>query len=176
MPTAETLGEVIVDHQNGKPIRLKDVATVVDGPEIKVGDCVVMGRPGCLMTMSSQYGANTEEVTKALEEVLKREEETFKGFGIDYFGGLHRPASFIEVSIANILHSLYLGGVLVAAGLIMLVLPGPGILVIAVGFAVLGTEYAWAAAALERTKRAAEQAGRVAKAGVSRAARSTWSD
>src|SRR5881394_2364528 len=67
------------------------------------------------------------------------------------------------------------GGALVAAGLIMLVHPGPGILVIAVGFAVLGTEYAWAAAALERTKRTAEQAGRVAKSGVSRAARSTWS-
>ena len=67
------------------------------------------------------------------------------------------------------------GGVLVAAGLIMLVLPGPGILVIAVGFAVLGTEYAWAAAALERTKRAAEQAGRMARSGMSRAARSTWS-
>lgn len=55
------------------------------------------------------------------------------------------------------------GGALVLAGLAMLVLPGPGILVVAAGFAVLGTEYAWAAAALERTKRRAEQAGRTAK-------------
>ena len=58
------------------------------------------------------------------------------------------------------------GGALVAAGLAMLVLPGPGILVVAVGFAVLGTEYAWAAAALERTKRTAEQAGRLTKGAV----------
>ncbi|MEX2293080.1 MAG: PGPGW domain-containing protein, partial [Acidimicrobiales bacterium] len=50
------------------------------------------------------------------------------------------------------------GAVFVAAGLAMLVLPGPGILVVALGFAVLGTEYAWAAAALERTKRLAAQA------------------
>jgi uncharacterized protein (TIGR02611 family) len=50
------------------------------------------------------------------------------------------------------------GGVLVLGGLAMLVLPGPGILVVALGFAVLGTEYAWAAAALERTKRTAAQA------------------
>jgi hypothetical protein len=54
------------------------------------------------------------------------------------------------------------GGAFVLAGLAMLVLPGPGILVIALGFAVLGTEYAWAAAALERTKRVAAQAGRIA--------------
>jgi uncharacterized protein (TIGR02611 family) len=55
------------------------------------------------------------------------------------------------------------GAALVAAGLAMLVLPGPGILVVALGFAILGTEYAWAASALERTKRTAERAGRAAK-------------
>ena len=61
------------------------------------------------------------------------------------------------------------GAVLVLGGLAMLVLPGPGILVIALGFAVLGTEYAWAATALERTKRGAEAAGRKAT-GAARAA------
>ena len=61
-----------------------------------------------------------------------------------------------------------IGGVLVLGGLAMLVLPGPGILVVVLGFAVLGTEYAWAAAALERTKRTAERAGEVAK-GAARA-------
>lgn len=60
------------------------------------------------------------------------------------------------------------GGIFVVAGLAMLVLPGPGILVVVIGFAILGTEYAWAAAALERTKRMAESAGRVAKDGVGR--------
>jgi Flp pilus assembly protein TadB len=63
------------------------------------------------------------------------------------------------------------GAALVIAGLAMLVLPGPGIIVVALGFAVLGTEYAWAAAALDRTKRAAAQAGTVARDGVTRAAR-----
>lgn len=63
------------------------------------------------------------------------------------------------------------GGVLVLGGLAMLVLPGPGILVVALGFAVLGTEYAWAAAALERTKATAAKAGTLAKDGVTRAAR-----
>ena len=60
------------------------------------------------------------------------------------------------------------GGALVLAGLAMLVLPGPGILLVAVGFAVLGTEYAWAAIAFERTKETAAHAGTMAR----RAARS----
>jgi hypothetical protein len=63
------------------------------------------------------------------------------------------------------------GGVLLAAGLAMMVLPGPGLLVIVAGFAVLGTEYAWAAAALERTKRTAAQAGHVARKGAGVAGR-----
>ena len=59
-----------------------------------------------------------------------------------------------------------IGGLFVAAGLAMLVLPGPGILVVALGFAILGTEYTWAAVALERTRRAAGHASRYARATV----------
>lgn len=58
------------------------------------------------------------------------------------------------------------GGVFVLGGLAMLVLPGPGIVVIAIGFAILGTEYVWAAVALEHTKRVATRAGEYAKQGV----------
>lgn len=55
------------------------------------------------------------------------------------------------------------GGAVLAAGLVMLVLPGPGFIVVVIGFAILGTEYAWAAAALERTKRTAEKASKAAR-------------
>ncbi len=54
----------------------------------------------------------------------------------------------------------------VVGGLVLLALPGPGILVVVLGFAILGTEYAWARNALERTKRAADAAGRKTKKGV----------
>jgi uncharacterized protein (TIGR02611 family) len=63
------------------------------------------------------------------------------------------------------------GGAFVLIGLAMLVLPGPGILVVALGFAILGTEYVWAATALEHTKRAAATAGRVARDGAVSAGR-----
>jgi uncharacterized protein (TIGR02611 family) len=43
------------------------------------------------------------------------------------------------------------GFAVVAAGLAMLVLPGPGLLVIAVGLGVLALEFAWAERLLQRT-------------------------
>jgi len=50
------------------------------------------------------------------------------------------------------------GLVLLAAGLAMMVLPGPGILVIIAGLAVLATEYVWAQRMLNFAKEKAEQA------------------
>jgi uncharacterized protein (TIGR02611 family) len=44
------------------------------------------------------------------------------------------------------------GGIIVLAGAVMLVIPGPGLLTIAAGVAVLATEYVWARRLLERIK------------------------
>lgn len=52
---------------------------------------------------------------------------------------------------------------LIALGIVLLVLPGPGILVVIAGFAVLATQYAWARTALEATKRRAAQGARWAR-------------
>jgi uncharacterized protein (TIGR02611 family) len=62
------------------------------------------------------------------------------------------------------------GFALIALGLVLLVLPGPGILVVVAGFAVLATQYAWARTALEATKRRASQAGRRLRRGAKRTA------
>ncbi|MBA3303418.1 MAG: hypothetical protein H0U26_06070 [Acidimicrobiia bacterium] len=55
------------------------------------------------------------------------------------------------------------GATLVVVGLGLLVLPGPGIVVVLAGLAVLGTEFAWAKRALSMTKEKAVQVGRVAR-------------
>jgi len=118
--TPEVLGEVSVVSTNGFSVRLKDVARVVEGAEPKFGDCRIQGRWGVLMTMSSQYGANTLEVTRALEAALKDLKPTFDKQGITLYPALHRPATFIEFSLSNIEHSLALGAVLVAVVLFVL--------------------------------------------------------
>jgi uncharacterized protein (TIGR02611 family) len=50
------------------------------------------------------------------------------------------------------------GFVLIIGGSLLLVLPGPGMLVIIAGLAVLGTEYMWARRALEMAKQKAREA------------------
>lgn len=49
------------------------------------------------------------------------------------------------------------GAALLAAGAAMMVLPGPGILLIVAGLALLATEYVWARRLLVRAKRQAQQ-------------------
>lgn len=51
-----------------------------------------------------------------------------------------------------------IGFVVVAAGLVMLITPGPGLLVIVAGLAILSTHFAWAAKALDLAKARATQA------------------
>ena len=55
------------------------------------------------------------------------------------------------------------GGALVVGGVAMLVLPGPGLLVIIAGLAVLAKEFVWAERALHSMKRKAAQGANTAK-------------
>ena len=114
--TVEALGNIVVapGADGAPPVRLRDVATVKEGAQPKFGDALVMGRPGVLMTMASQYGANTMEVTATLEKALDDLKPVLAREGIVLYPRLHRPASFIEASLRNIRHSLLLGAVLVA--------------------------------------------------------------
>ena len=52
------------------------------------------------------------------------------------------------------------GGIVLAAGFAMLVLPGPAIVVIPLGLAILAVEFAWAKRWLEKVKRIALKAKR----------------
>lgn len=117
--TTEQLGRVVVRQTNAVPLRLRDVARIVEGAEPKHGDALVQGRPGVLLTLSSQYGANTLEVTRDLEKALGEVQPELRSRGIQVFPRLHRPATFIESALANIRTSLAVGGALVAVVLFL---------------------------------------------------------
>ena len=63
-----------------------------------------------------------------------------------------------------------LGVALLAVGLVMFVTPGPGIVLVVAGLAVLATEFAWAEHLLDKAKTSAAKAGQSAQRipGVSR--------
>jgi uncharacterized protein (TIGR02611 family) len=84
---------------------------------------------------------------------------------------LHSPLDWLRLIGRNTkrLAVLVLGVAILGAGVAMLALPGPGVLVIVVGLAVLATEFAWAERALDRTTATAATAA--SKVSASRSGR-----
>ena len=103
---------------DGAPLRLGDVAGVAEGAAPRFGDALIQGRAGVLLTLSAAYGANTLEVTRALESALARAEPAL---GAEVIGSTRastgRRASSSRRS-ATSAAPLLLGGVLVAAVLV----------------------------------------------------------
>lgn len=118
MFTPEELGEVVV--RKGSPVvRLRDVAKVVLGAEPKFGDTLIMSKPGVLITLKSQYLANTLTVTNGLEKALDELRPMLKSKGITLYDRLHRPATFIETALGHVQDSLLIGGALVGIVLLL---------------------------------------------------------
>ena len=74
--------------------------------------------------------------------------------------GLHNPLEWLRLIRTNIrrLAILIVGGVVLLAGVAMLVLPGPGILVIIAGLAILAEGFTWAERTLDKAKLQASKA------------------
>ncbi|MBL8843355.1 MAG: efflux RND transporter permease subunit [Planctomycetes bacterium] len=123
--TPAELARTLVEWRDGRPITVGDVASVVDGPRPRFGDCLVQGKPAVLVKALSQHGANTLEVTRAVEAALDELKPAFAEQGIEVFGRIHRPANFIETAVANLGHSLWIGALLVAAVLFLFLADAP---------------------------------------------------
>lgn len=74
--------------------------------------------------------------------------------------GLHTPSEWLRLIISNVrrLTVLLIGAAVMGAGFAMLVLPGPGILVVVIGLAILAREFAWAERTLDKTRARATDA------------------
>jgi CzcA family heavy metal efflux pump len=112
-PDPAMVANAVIAVRQGIPIRLADVATVTEAPSLKVGDAVIQGRPGVLLSMSSQFGANTLEVTHAVEDALASLTPALNADGITVYPRMHRPANFIERALANIERSLAIAAVMI---------------------------------------------------------------
>lgn len=117
--TPEELAQTVVTTRDGVPVRLGDVAHIHDGAAPRIGDAIIGSRPGILVETSTQYGANTLNVTRALERRLEQMVPALKKLGVEYHPALLRPASFIESALAKLRLSLLIGAVLVVALLLL---------------------------------------------------------
>jgi CzcA family heavy metal efflux pump len=114
-PDLNAIGKAVVAVRNDTPILLRDIAEVKMAPALRSGDALVMGKPGVMMSLASQYGANTLTATLAVEKALADLEPALKAKGITLYPSLHRPANFIERALGDLKESLVIAGVLILA-------------------------------------------------------------
>ncbi|MBX9682574.1 MAG: efflux RND transporter permease subunit [Hyphomicrobium sp.] len=113
-PDPQAIAQALVVMQDNMPITIGQVAKVTIGPAVPIGDATILGKPGVLVTVSSQFGANTLKATEAVESALANLRPALAQRGIDVIL-LHRPASFIERALGNLEHALALGSALILA-------------------------------------------------------------
>ncbi|MCL5267117.1 MAG: efflux RND transporter permease subunit [Bacteroidetes bacterium] len=117
--TPAELGDAVVLQKNGADVLLKDVARVVDAPAPPIGAAQVMGKPSILLIISAQYGANTLDVTRKVDEALKELSPSLKSEGVVIHRNVFRAADFIETAVRHIRTSLLLGAILVVLVLLL---------------------------------------------------------
>jgi CzcA family heavy metal efflux pump len=117
--TIDALAGALLGTREGAPVRLDEVASVREGSQPRFGDALIAGKPGILIETSTQFGANTLDVTRALEARLDALAPALAKQGIRYHPALLRPASFIESAIEKLRNSLLIGATLVVALLLI---------------------------------------------------------
>ncbi|HEV7447166.1 MAG TPA: efflux RND transporter permease subunit [Steroidobacteraceae bacterium] len=114
-PDATAIAQAVVSVRNNTPVLLRDVADVRIAPAVRFGDALIMGKPGVLLSLASQYGANTLNTTLEVEKALAGLDPALKKQGIQMYTSLHRPATFIERALQNLKESLVIAAVLILA-------------------------------------------------------------
>jgi CzcA family heavy metal efflux pump len=118
--SAEAIGQALLRETSSTPLRIADVARVVEAPALAFGDALIDGKPGVLLTISSSYGANTMDVTARLEAALGELAPLFASERVTLSKPLHRPANFVDRSLDNLRETLAIGSALVIAVLVAL--------------------------------------------------------
>ncbi len=111
--TPEQFDNLIVKRESGHNIILSEVATITYAPKPPIGAAQIMGKPGIVLMVIAQYGANTLSVSRSVEERLNELSPTLSKQGIVFYPHLFRPADYIETSISNLSQHLLVGGLFV---------------------------------------------------------------
>jgi len=96
---------------DGSPLLLSDVASTTWTHQPLIGDAVIDGEDGLLLVVSKMPWGNTLEVTEGVEKALKEMKPGLPNIEIDTT--IFRPATYIEMSIENLMNSLFVGSILV---------------------------------------------------------------
>jgi len=110
--TKEDLGETVVHRHSERSVLLKDVARIVEAPQVKRGDSSVNGHPAVVLTLAKQPEADTRRLTDDVLEALRELQPSLpKDVIVD--AALYQQRTFIDLGIHNVLEALRDGAILV---------------------------------------------------------------
>jgi HAE1 family hydrophobic/amphiphilic exporter-1 len=112
--TVEEIGEAIVSNYGGLPVRVKDVAGVVDGFKEVRSLSRMNGIPSIVLTVQKQSGTNTVQVAEEVKRTLGDLKEAYPDLA---FTVAFDESQFIQSQRDNVMESLLLGALL--AGLVV---------------------------------------------------------
>lgn len=130
----EEIAETVVSYESDRPIRLRDVASVVWDVEPMRGDAglgskalagsqedeSIRGYPGVIISVTKSPGFDTLELTEDVESAMDSLQSTMPE-GVELVT-LYRQSDFIELSIGNLEEALRDGAIMVAVILFLFLL------------------------------------------------------
>ncbi len=112
------IGDVVVTTRGGVPVRVKDVATVSVGREIRTGSASENGREVVVGTALMLIGANSRTVAAAIDARMKEIRHSLPA-GIEVRTALNRTL-LVDATIATVTRNLSEGALLVVLVLFLL--------------------------------------------------------
>ncbi|WP_309383684.1 efflux RND transporter permease subunit [Cerasicoccus frondis] len=125
----DEIANTVVSHEGDRPIRLRDVATVVWDVQPMRGDAGVasrdieggeLSRRGVILSVTKAPGFSTLNLTKELETAIAQMQETLPD-GVELVTA-YRQSDFINLSIHNLEEALRDGAIMVAVVLLLFLL------------------------------------------------------
>jgi len=124
LQSTEDIDNVVVKAQADPPVRLHQVARVVERAQVKRGDSAVNGAPAVMLTITKQPGADTRVLTDQITAALEELEPTLNRDNRDIRINpeVYQQKTFIDLGIRNVMEALRDGGILVVVVLFLFLL------------------------------------------------------
>ena len=125
------LENVVVKYRDGRPVLLRQLATITEGAQVKRGDSsayvanekqvVAEGGPAVVLTINKQPDADTRDVTDRITAAFQDIAENLPA-DVSIETELYRQKRFIDMAINNVIEALRDGSILVVAVLFVFLL------------------------------------------------------
>ncbi|NLF69841.1 MAG: efflux RND transporter permease subunit [Candidatus Anammoximicrobium sp.] len=128
--TREQIQEIVVKMREGRPVLVRQVARVIEGPQLKRGDSAAWvrdadgrfsGGPAVVLTVNKQPQADTRRVTEDVASALRELQPRLPG-DVRVEPHLYQQQAFIDLAVENVAHALRDGGLLVVVILFLFLL------------------------------------------------------